>query len=112
MLSSVSKIYFSQPNTQTYNKRIHFYLDDGEIEKISVPYLQEDTFNKNNEEKVNEVKANTIISALLGGGIGLIISKNQKLLSKFVVTSIGALTGIGISAYCFAKNLANEHEMN
>ena len=59
-----------------------------------------------------KIYGNTIISAVLGGGIGLIISKNQKLLSKFIATSIGALTGIGISAYCFAKNLANEREMN
>ena len=111
MSLQVSKINFCQPYTQIYDKRIHIYLDDGEIEKISLPYLESDTYEKNNN-KVREIINKTAISALLGGGIGFFISRNQNFLSKVVITSICVLIGIGISAYNFAKNLTKAQNNN
>ena len=111
MSSRVSKINFCQPNAQIYDKRIHIYLDDGEIEKISIPYLENDIYEKNNN-KVQEIKNKTALSAFLGGGIGFFISRNKIFLSKVVITSIGILMGIGISAYNFAKNLTEAQNNN
>ena len=59
MSQSVPKIYFSHNEPQIYNERIVFHLDEGEIEKISLPYLQEDTFETNNN-KIKEIKTKSL----------------------------------------------------
>lgn len=113
MSSTVSKINFSQPRGQAYNERIFCYFDNGEIENISIQPQQNDSFERVNNTKTDEIKCITITAAILGGGIGYFITRNKQLLTKLVTTSIGALIGVGTAAYHYAKNLGvNKDKVN
>ena len=109
MSSRISGINIPQPNAQIYNERFCYYNDDNKIKKVSLPIQQNDSFEKINNSRIDEMGMVTITSSVLGGGIGYWIARSQKFFTKLVVTSLGALLGIGVSAYYYAKKIVNEN---
>ena len=112
MLLSIDKVNFSQQSYPMNSERIYYYFDDNKIEKISIPTQQNDSFEKIDNSRIDEMGMVTISSSVLGAGIGYWVASGQNFFTKLIATSLGALIGLGTSAYYFAKKMVNENKIN
>ena len=111
MLLSIDKVNFSQQIYPMNSERI-YYFDDNKIEKTSIPTQQNDSFEKINNSRIDEMGMVTISSSVLGAGIGYWVASSQNFFTKLTATSLGALIGLGTSVYYFAKKMVDENKIN
>ena len=87
------------------SKIVYRRQDDDEYKK-NIFYQNKDSFEReilSNEKK--EMRLRTIINGILGCALGCIVAKNQNVLTKIVVSILGALLAIAATIMYYANKL-------